>query len=163
MIDSLLKSKLAIVGGGEFCRVFIEFLQNGDFAEHHPEIIGVADVNPDAEGMVFARRMGIYTTSEYRDLYRLENLEMLLELTHINELSDILRETKPKGVELVDHKAARTLWSLLQIEDKKNRTIRRLDGVLNDPAETRRLFQEYADDLGKVVKARAERYAKVEI
>ena len=162
MIDHLLKSKLAIVGGGEFCRVFIEFLLNGDFDGNHPGVIGVADVNPDAAGMVYARQLGIFTTSDYKDLYHLENLEILLELTHSNTLAEVIRDSKPTGVRLLDHKAARTVWSLLKIEDEKNRTLRRFEQIKNHPGETKQLFKEYAEHLGDVVKARSERYTKIE-
>lgn len=162
MIDSLLKSKLAIIGGGGFCRVFIEFLLSGDFNGKHPEIIGVADVNPDAKGIVYAREKGIYTTSDYKDLFDIAGLEVLLELTHSNTLADLIYEAKPAAVRLVDHKTARTLWSLLKIEDEKNRTFGRLEEIRHDPDQTRHLFQEYADTLGEVVRARAERYTKVE-
>ena len=81
MLDKLLKSNIAIVGGGNFCKKLLLLMFSEPFQDCHPTILGVADVDNQAEGRVFAEQMGIFTTSDYRELYDLKDLQILMELT----------------------------------------------------------------------------------
>ena len=45
MLSELLKSKIAIVGGGKFCKNLIQLLFSEDFKDQDFSILGVADVN----------------------------------------------------------------------------------------------------------------------
>ena len=63
-------------------------------------ILGVADIESQAEGLEYARQMGIFTTDNYRKLYQLENLQILIELTPDVELGGMIRREKPDGVKL---------------------------------------------------------------
>ena len=69
MLNELLKSNIAIVGGGNFCKQLLQLLFSEQFKDQHPSIIGVADKNDRAEGLLYAQKMGIFTTADYRDLY----------------------------------------------------------------------------------------------
>ncbi|MGD8258807.1 MAG: PAS domain-containing sensor histidine kinase, partial [Desulfobacterales bacterium] len=75
MLEKLLKSNIAIIGGGRFCKNILELFHSEHFKDSHPTILGVADVNNQAEGIVFARELGIATTNDYRDLFQLEDLQ----------------------------------------------------------------------------------------
>ena len=81
MLNELLKSNIAIIGGGEFCRQLLQLLFSDHFKDQRPSILGVADKNVQAEGLLYAEEMGIFTTSDYRDLYQLENLQILMGVT----------------------------------------------------------------------------------
>ena len=54
MLSELLKSKIAIVGGGKFCKNLIQLLFSEDFKDQDFSILGVADVNDRAEGLLYA-------------------------------------------------------------------------------------------------------------
>ena len=69
MIENLLDSKIAIIGGGRFGKIFLEYLYDKNFMDRSPTLLGVADINPHAEGLLFADHMGIFTTRDYRELY----------------------------------------------------------------------------------------------
>jgi hypothetical protein len=45
------------------------------------KLIGVACTNPKAMGYLYAQEKGIYTTRDYRDLYKFKDLNMIIELT----------------------------------------------------------------------------------
>ncbi|MDP4978339.1 MAG: hypothetical protein NWQ21_02695, partial [Desulfobacterales bacterium] len=126
MIENLLDSNIAIIGGGRFCKIFLEYLYDKNFMDRSPTLLGVADINPHAEGLLFADRMGIFTTRDYRELYRLENLQVLIEMTDDVSLGDTIQETKPEGVELIDHIDARAIWSSLQLEREKRQALKEL-------------------------------------
>jgi acetaldehyde dehydrogenase (acetylating) len=55
---------LAIVGGGRTCKYFLELLQKEPLPYLNINIAGVCDIDPEAEGLILAQEMGIYTTPE---------------------------------------------------------------------------------------------------
>jgi acetaldehyde dehydrogenase (acetylating) len=65
VLDKLLKSKIAIIGGGNFCKKLLQLLFSEPFEDCHPTILGVADNNAKAEGFLYAKQMGIFTTHSY--------------------------------------------------------------------------------------------------
>jgi hypothetical protein len=91
VLDNLLKSNIAIVGGGNFCKKLLQLLFSEPFEDYHPTILGVADVDTQAEGRVLAKQMGIFTTTEYRELYALKDLQLIMELTADVEFGGIIR------------------------------------------------------------------------
>jgi PAS domain S-box-containing protein len=162
MLDKLLKSNIAIIGGGNFCKKFLQLLFNAHFKDHHPTILGVADVNNQAVGVLYAKEKGIFTTNDYRDLYQLENLQILMELTSNARLGVILNMTKPLDVELIDHVEARTIWTLLQVEMEKRKAIKELRQNKYGAANLDGLFERFADRLVDVITERSNRYVEIE-
>ena len=162
MLDKLLKSNIAIVGGGNFCKKLLQLLFSEPFEDCHPTILGVADIDNRAEGRVLAEQMGIFTTADYRELYALKDLQVLMELTPDAEFGSIIKKEKPAGVELIDHVNARTVWSALRVESEKRMALKELR--LNSLKETQvdQLFERFADRLADVVKERSERYVEIE-
>ena len=123
MLSELLKSKIAIVGGGKFCKNLIQLLFSEDFKDQDFSILGVADVNDRAEGLLYAAKKGIFTTADFRDLYPLENLQVIVELTGEAGLASVLNQTKPDGVKIIDHVDSRTIWTSLQVEQEKRKAL----------------------------------------
>ena len=98
MINELLKSKIAFVGGGRFCKNLLELLYSDLFEDQRPSILGVADKDEKAEGLVYAGQMGIFTTSDFRALFELEHLDVIMELTSDERLRVILNLSKPSNI-----------------------------------------------------------------
>lgn len=73
--------RIAIIGGGKRCKAMLEMIDAKRFPHLHAEVVAVADPNEEAVGIKLAREMQIYTTSNYRDLCRIENLDLVIELT----------------------------------------------------------------------------------
>jgi PAS domain S-box-containing protein len=66
------------------------------FKRLNGQIVAVADINPEAPGLLFAKEKGIYTTSHYRDFLHMESLDAVIELTGKEELlTDLLRHKRP--------------------------------------------------------------------
>jgi PAS domain S-box-containing protein len=162
MIENLKNSKIAIIGGGRFCKILLEFLCERNVPECSVTVLGVADIKPHAEGLLFARQLGIFTTHDYRELYDLENLEVLIEITDDPALGETIGKTKPEGVQLIDHIEAQAIWSLLRLESEKRQALTELkqqDGVT--PVILAH-FEKFADRLAKVIKNRNQRYLEIE-
>ena len=162
MLDKLLKSNIAIVGGGNFCKKLLQLLSSEQFDDSPPTILGVADINQQARGWMYAKEKGIFATTDYRELYALKDLQILLELTTNNELAGIIKKEKPENVELIDHVTARTVWSALQVEAEKRTALKELRQNNFDATEIDRLFERFADRLAEVIRERGERYVEIE-
>jgi len=162
MVAELLKSNIAMVGGGRFCKRFLQLLFSEDFNDQHPNILGVADRNSLGKGVVYARKLGIFTTTDFRDLLSLDNLQVLVELTGDVKLVATIKTNAPAGIRIINHIEARSLWSSLQVEREKRSALKELRQQSFKPEEIDILFEKFADRLGKVVKERSDRYVEIE-
>ena len=66
-----LPLNIAIVGGGRACKFFLQLLQNESFPYLNVNLVGVCDINPAAEGLLMAKQMDIYTTDNFKDLFKI--------------------------------------------------------------------------------------------
>lgn len=108
----------AIVGGGGGCEAILRMVQEDSLGRFRMDIRGVADTNPAAPGLQCAREMGVETvTTDYRDLYNIPDLGLLIELTGSHEVRDELERNRPRHVQLIDHFGARLFWDLHQAEE----------------------------------------------
>ena len=112
--------------------------------------------------MQTAAEMGIYTTADHRDLFRLKNLQLLVEITDNPALSEIIRTTKPPGVQLIDYLEARALWSSLQLEKEKRQALKELLNKKELTPEISSFFEQFADQLADVMKQRNNRFLQIE-
>ena len=117
-----MRLNIAIIGGGRACRFFLEFLKKESLPDLDVHVLGVCDINPEAQGMQLARAMGIYTTQNYKDFFAIDNLDSILELTNSQELLLELIQQRPKGVGIVEHNIGRLL-RLFFLTDQRMRSL----------------------------------------
>jgi signal transduction histidine kinase len=110
---------IALVGGGSGGRALIKFLETHRLRNLHLCIVGVADLSEDAPGVVYARKKGIYTTTDYRDFFSFADLHLLIEITGREDVLDELMRSKPKQVKVIDHLSARLFWDLIEVQEEK--------------------------------------------
>ena len=72
-----LTMNLAIVGGGRTCKSFMESLRKRSLPYLEINIVGVCDINPKAEGLLLAKKLGIYTTRDFRNFFSISGLNKL--------------------------------------------------------------------------------------
>lgn len=111
--------KAAIIGGGDACHDLLVLLSDERLKRLKMEIVGVADPNPNAPGISRARKMGIFTTSDFTALYTLPGLNLLIELTGSNDIRERMTRTQPTHISSMDHLGARLFWDLIQMETEK--------------------------------------------
>jgi PAS domain S-box-containing protein len=113
---------IAIIGGGTRCRDLLEMFAHDRFEHLKAKIVAVADINPEASGFLLAREQGIYTTTDYRDLPHLENLDLIIELTGKEELLKDLIMNKPPQAQVLDYTISRVISDMVKFkEDYKAR------------------------------------------
>jgi len=118
--NQLVPLNVAIIGGGQRCKELLDILFSEDLSTTPLRILGVADPDLNAPGMVKARSLGIHTTVDFKELYRLEDLQLIIELTGSLQVSDLVWQTKPPHVSLMDHRGAMLLWRLIHMEMQKS-------------------------------------------
>jgi transcriptional regulator with PAS, ATPase and Fis domain len=139
---------VAIVGGGPACQAVMEMISAEKLRRLRMKIIGVADVDPQAVGYRSAEEDGVYTTTEYHDLYGLEDLNMIIEVTGKEEVVDDILETKPNHVRLMDHVAAGLFWDMFQLEENRlAERERAVAAVVEDERFLRNVFDAIQDGI----------------
>jgi PAS domain S-box-containing protein len=162
-IEILRGANVGIVGGGNFCCKFIQFIQSGDLSSDKPNIIGVADINPNAAGFRLARQLHIFTTADFMSLYQLEGIEVILEITQDADLTATIARTLPDHVQLVDHFQARYLWDSLKIENIRHHTLEALSHKKENPEAVEALIKKSFDYFDAIVSRRNTRSKENEL
>jgi PAS domain S-box-containing protein len=107
----------AIVGGGRGCVSIMQMVEEGTLQDFPMRILGVADINSEAPGIRRARELGVpIVTLEYHNLYKIPDLDLIIELTGIRALTDEIEKTRPPNVHIIDHVVAELFWKLHQAQ-----------------------------------------------
>ncbi|MDY6989315.1 MAG: PAS domain S-box protein [Thermodesulfobacteriota bacterium] len=142
---------VAIVGGGPGCKAIMEIMFAEKLSQLRMNLIGVACTNPKAVGYLYAQGKGIYTTRDYLDLYGLEDLGMIIELTGTDEVAREIARTRPEHVRLMDHVSARLFWDVFQIEEQRLKDLKRAqDEVARSEKRYRDLYEGSRDGYAMV-------------
>jgi len=110
---------VAIVGGGKACQNLLKILDEERLSRLRLKLLGVSDRDSEAPGFRYAQQLNLFTTTKLEELFTLEGLNLIIELTGSERVREEILRTKPSGVSFMDHKAARLLWDLIQTEMEK--------------------------------------------
>ena len=113
-----LALRAAMVGGGPGCLAMMGMMETLEPGGSSLEIVGVADLNPEAVGISYARKKGIFTTADYADLFAVPGLDLIIDLTGRRDVLEDLAKSKPTGVGLVDHNASLLFYKMLSYNQK---------------------------------------------
>lgn len=133
---------VAIVGGGPGSRAIMELILADIFSELKMNVLGVADINLEAEGIKHARLSGFYTTEDYNELYKLKDLDLIIELTGRDDVLEDILITRPSHVKVMDHVSARLFWDFIQIGEKR----------IAEKEKSEARLKEYAESLEPLIK-----------
>ena len=158
MKEILQNSNIAIVGGGRVCKAILEIVLEESFLKQKLNISGIADINDRVE----AREKGIFTTLDYRDLYDIRGLNLIIELTGDNRVLEELKATKPEKLRLIDHFEAMSVWDFLQIEEERVRINRDLKRHIREPEKIEMESDLFSQQLAKIVEERTRHLQTVE-
>jgi len=113
--------RMGIVGGGAFCKEFIEktLLYSKEFVDG-ARIVAVADPDSEAPGVVLAREMGLVTVSDYHEFYTPDHhIDLIIVLMPQREVFDDILATKPTRIRLLSNRVFRLLWNTVTLQEKK--------------------------------------------
>lgn len=104
--------RVIILGAGKGGTALLElFTRSPDL-----EIVGVADRNPEAQGLRLAKNLGIPTTTDAFALIAEGRADLIVDVTGDAALGAQLVQRKPPRAEILGGKAALLIWKLAQHE-----------------------------------------------
>ncbi len=113
--------QLAIIGGGEGGKALIDLL----FDDPTVKIVGVADIDSKAPGMVTAKRLKIPHTTDFRKLLKNNSVELVMDVTGERRIGRELAQIAPKA-EIIGGHSARFMWEMVEARIKSRQEIERL-------------------------------------
>jgi PAS domain S-box-containing protein len=162
MIKHIFDYNIAIVGAGNFCTEFLNYVFSENFRRKKPVILGVADKDENAAGLVLAKAHGIYTTTDFHGFYNLDGLQIILEMSNDPTLSDRIGQSMPESVTIIDHYDARRLWDLLMIQDYRDQGLSCLQEKNPDHKSIQILFDKLVDRFESIITERSDRSREIE-
>src|SRR5208283_1886003 len=121
--------KIAIIGGGKRCKAFLEMFDARRFPKLGAEIVAVADPNLEAPGICLAREKKISITRDYKDFYKIKNLDLVIELTGKADLLEDFLKNKPARVRVLEAAISRIFGDVLRLREEYQFTKRKINLV----------------------------------
>jgi transcriptional regulator with PAS, ATPase and Fis domain len=122
-------TKIVIVGGGKGGRALLEMFAGDSTVA----ILGVADLNPWAPGIEFARRLNVPVATDFRELVGDPRVDLIIDVTGNPEVQGAISRLKPPATEVIGGLGARFMWDLLaerkrseELEDRYSLVVREL-------------------------------------
>ena len=117
---------IAVVGGGKKCAQLLNLIDQHQFKEIHPRIVAVADLRTHAPGMLLAKEKGLFTTTDYDELFSRDDIELIIELTGNPEIIyDILKKKGPH-VRAISTRTAQLFWEIARVSNMHKKTSQEL-------------------------------------
>lgn len=151
-------STVAIVGAGQGGATLLEILAK----EACVKVVGIADIHPEAPGMRLAKKLGIPTMTDFRDLITPHHVDVIINVTNSPALDRALHELRRPGTEIMSGVSALLMWRLIE---ERNRAKAEVDRQVTEyqalfdlgvkqtsaesPEELFDLIVEYATSLTK--------------
>lgn len=125
--------KAVIIGGGKGCYAILKLIKEQQIKELNIEVVAVVDKNESAEGITFARELGLLTFSNYKEALGLPEVEMVIELTGDDAFLQTLKNELSPSIKLIEHSVAHIFWDLMYAYeelDKKMNDLRTLENKI---------------------------------
>lgn len=104
---------IGIVGGGRGGASILRAFRNiSDI-----NVMGIADKSNDAIGMKLAVEMGVTTYNNFIDMLNKPGIEVVIDVTGVDEVLARIKENLPPGCLLMESKTARLMWFLAKQKD----------------------------------------------
>ena len=146
MMEQVKTLNVAIVGGGPGCKAIMDMIFTERLSELRMKLVGVACTNPKAVGYLYAQEKRVYTTQDYRDLYELKDLNMIIELTGRDEVVNEIFRSKPDHIRLMGHFATRLFWDVFRIEEERIAERKQAEDELRESEERYHTVLEASPD-----------------
>jgi two-component system, NarL family, sensor histidine kinase DegS len=112
---------VAIIGGGKGGTALIEIFHKDPLVK----ILGIADVDSKAPGLKLARKLGIPTTTDFKKLASLKNLDILIDVTGNADVEEAIRRLRPPGLAIIGGITAKFMWQLIEAQIKSKDELER--------------------------------------
>jgi transcriptional regulator with PAS, ATPase and Fis domain len=108
-------TRIIVIGAGAGGKALVELFHQDPTIE----IVAVVDKNEQAQGMIYARQLGLRVETNYKSLLATESADLIIDVTGNPAVGHDLQTSKPHAAEVIGGNSARFIWNLL---DARKRT-----------------------------------------
>jgi transcriptional regulator with PAS, ATPase and Fis domain len=108
-------TNVVIIGAGKGGSALLETFKGDPTVR----ILGIADKKATAPGIELAKTLNIPTTTEYKELLGIPDIDLIIDVTGDPEIGHALWEVKPERAEIIGGSSARFMWDLIEERKKK--------------------------------------------
>jgi len=103
-------TKVAIIGAGKGGRSLIEIFHDDPLVQ----IVGVADVDKNAPGILLAKKFRISVTQNFKRLLRSKKADLVIDVTGDAQVEDALHTALLPGMAIIGGPSAKFMWQLIE-------------------------------------------------
>jgi methyl-accepting chemotaxis protein len=144
---------VVIVGGGNGGAAMIRAFNS----LQEVKIMGIADLNDQAPGIVLAREMGIATFNDFLDMLKLPGIEVIIDVTGVQVVRESIEANMPSNALLAEAKVAKLMWMLAHNKDNMlselNQQAQSLAGVGEELSATVEQVPDIINEVTNVISA----------
>lgn len=113
--------KVLLIGAGKGGSALLSLLHE----DKELKIVGVVDNNQDAEGLKIASQFNIPTYTQYENLIKREDIDVIIDVTKNPQVFIDIEKNRSVNTEIVGGLSARLMWSLVEERKKKEEEIQK--------------------------------------
>ena len=117
------------------------------------QIVGVAEIDPQAPGVTLAKRLRIPMTRDYRKLLAMERVDLIIDVSGNGEIAQFLQDFHRMGVTIIGGASAKFMWELIEA---RIRATAEIEKTLN---KYQSLYRLYVRETGAAVTEERTRIA----
>jgi two-component system sensor histidine kinase DegS len=140
---------VAIIGAGRGGTALMEIFATDPLVQ----VVGIAEVNPRADGVALARRLNIPITRDYRELLAMERVDLIIDVSGSAEVGRVLQDFHRMGVAVIGGASAKFMWQLIEA---RIRATAEIEKTLN---KYQSLYRLYVKESGAAVTEERTRIA----
>jgi len=140
---------VAIIGAGRGGTALMEIFATDPLVQ----IVGIAEIRPDAVGVALAKRLNIPVTRDYRELLVMERVDLIIDVSGSSEVGRVLQDFHRMGVAVIGGASAKFMWQLIEA---RIRATAEIEKTLN---KYQSLYQLYVKESGAAVTEERTRIA----
>lgn len=146
---SLGGTNVAIIGAGRGGTALMEIFANDPLVQ----IVGVAEIDPQAPGLSLAKRLRIPVTQDYRELLAMERVDLIIDVSGSPDVWQFLQDFHRMGVTIIGGASAKFMWELIEA---RIRATSEIEKTLN---KYQSLYRLYVKETGAAVTEERTRIA----
>ena len=112
MDSSSATIRMLILGAGQGGKALLELFTCG----HGVEVVGIADINPQAPGLRLARNLGVPTATDALSLIAENRADLIVDVTGDPAMGSLIAQHRPASAEILGGTSALLVWKLAQYE-----------------------------------------------
>ncbi|HJU03579.1 MAG TPA: Gfo/Idh/MocA family oxidoreductase, partial [Nitrospiraceae bacterium] len=142
-------TRVAIIGVGRGGTALLEIFAKDPLVQ----IVGIAEIDPKAEGLKLARRLSIPVSRNYQDLLAMDCVDLIIDVSGNPDVERALQAFYRMGVTVIGGASAKFMWQLIEA---RIRATGEIEKALN---KYQSLYRLYVKESGAAVTEERTRIA----